>query len=185
MRPAAPNFICAGARALLSRGLESCHKRLDLRKRGLIKRHEQIHGLRAAVRATATGSLLDATRHVEPAAANPVEHVRPLPFQSGVLLCLAGQPVQLEAYDSLRTLAAVWTALLQAAALDALHMPAVSTPGGVPGGSSTRSTRSPSAASRPASVPGMSPFARLTAIVWRGRIVHAVAVNPRHELVAV
>ncbi len=121
---------------------------------------ERVHRFEQRFGATATGSLLDATRHAEPAAANLVEDVRPLPFQSGVLLCLAGQPVQLEAYDSPRTLAAVWTALLQAAALDALHMPAVSTPGGVPGGSSTRSTRSPSAASRPASVRGCGEYRR-------------------------
>ncbi len=31
---------------------------------------------------------------------------------------------------------------------------------------------------------GRSPYARLDALAWRGRAVHTVAVNLRHELVA-
>jgi len=71
-------------------------------------------------RTSATSSLLEATRDADQQAAALVRGLRPLPYQCGVLLCLGGQPVQLESYDCPRTLAAVWDALLHAAALDAL-----------------------------------------------------------------
>ncbi len=95
--------------------------------------------LRAALRRRPHGSLLDATRDAGRGLATQlVAGIRRLPFQSGVLICLAGQPVQLEAYDSPRTLAAVWDALLQSAALDALDAAA----GGDPGSSSPSVPRS-------------------------------------------
>lgn len=148
---------------------------------------ERVHRFEQRYGATATSSLLDATRSAECAAARLVGDVRPLPYQSGVLLCLAGQPVYLEVYDSPRTLTNVWGALLQAAALDARHMPAVPTPG----------RRARRFLDRVLGVPvigceagvgsglhGRSTYARLNALTWRGRTVHAVAVNPRHGLVA-
>lgn len=146
-----------------------------------VRRFEQRYG------ASPTGSLLDATRDADRLATQLVEGIRPLPFQSGVLICLAGQPVQLEAYDSPRTLTAVWDALLQSAALDALDLPPVATPG----------RRARRFLDRVGAVPvsehdgglgtalqGRSPYVRLDAMAWRGRAVHMVAVNPRHELVS-
>jgi len=99
----------------------------------------------------------------------------------------AGRPVQAEVYDSWRTLSSVWDALLQSAALDALDLPAEPTPG----------QRARRFLDRVSAVPvsesdgglgtalrGGTPYARLDALAWRGRAVHTVAVNPRHELVA-
>ena len=110
-----------------------------------------------------------------------VGDLRPLPFQSGVLLCIAGQPVQLEVFDSPRTLTSVCSALLHAAAVDALTAAPIATPGrrarrflervrhlsGTPEPSGRRS----------------SAYAHMDALSWQGRTVHAVATNPRHELV--
>ncbi len=148
---------------------------------------ERVHRFGQRYGGSATGSLLDVTRDAGRQAASLVQGVRPLPFQSGVLLGLAGQPVQLEVYDSPRTLASLWDALLQSAALDALHLPAVATPGcrarrfldrvnAVPVGRHEAGVA--------AGVSGRSSHVRISAVVWRGRTVHAVAVNTLHELVA-
>jgi hypothetical protein len=143
-----------------------------------VDRFEQRYG------AGATRSLLDVTRRVAPV---PVDDLRALPFQAGVLVGVAGQPLLLEVYDSPRTLAHAWTSLLRSVAVDAAGRPPVPTPGrrarrfldrlgsvplaGSPAGAAT-------------GVTGRSPYARLDALLWRDRAVHAVAVNPRHELVA-
>ena len=76
-----------------------------------------------------THFLGDALRSADDHAAALVRGVKPLPFQSGVLVCIGGQPVQLEVFDSPRSLAGVWKALLHAAAIDALGAPPVPTPG--------------------------------------------------------
>jgi len=146
-----------------------------------VRRFEQRYG------DSPTRSLLDATRGVSERARQLVAGIQPLPYQSGVLLCLAGQPVQAEVYDSWRTLGSVWDALLQSAALDALDLPAEPTPG-------RRARRfldrvsaiavSESAGGLGTALHGHSPYARLDALTWRGRAVHTVAVNPRYELVA-
>lgn len=113
-----------------------------------------------------------------------VGDLKPLPFQSGVLLCVAGQPVQLEVFDSPRTLIGVWSALLQAAAVDALTATPIATPG-------RRARRflervrylSQSCDTLELSSRRSSPYAQLDVLSWRGRNVHAVATNPRHGLV--
>ena len=130
-----------------------------------------------------TSSFLDAAAPAEAAAATLVRGIEPLPFQSGVLVGIAGQPLLLEVYDSPRTLAAVWSQLLQAVALDALHAEPVPTPG-------RRARRfldrvlAVHATADDSRVAGETAYARLDASVWNGRSVHTVAVNPRHELVA-
>jgi len=148
---------------------------------------ERVHRFEQRYGASPTGSLLDATRDAAEQARQLVAGIQPLPYQAGVLLCLAGQPVQLEAYDSWRTLASVWDALLQSAALDALDLPAVPTLG----------RRARRFLDRVSAVPvqqadgglgtalaGRTPYVRLDSLAWRGRAVAMVAVNPRHELVA-
>ena len=135
-----------------------------------------------------THSLLDATRRVEARAAAAVTDLRPLPFQAGVLVGVGGQPLLLEAYDSPVTFAHAWDALLRSVALDAAAAAPVPTPGrrarrfleriedvrlaGSPAGLAT-------------GVAGRTPYVRLDGLLWRDRAVHAVATNPRHELVAV
>lgn len=129
-----------------------------------------------------THSLLDA-----PGPSAALRHLRPLPFTTGVLVGVGGQPLLLEAYDSPQTLAECWPALLASVAGDALLGPQVATPGrrarrflerlaGVRGTavSSGEGTW----------LAGRSDSAQVGALRWRGRTVHAVAVNPRHALVA-
>ncbi len=146
-----------------------------------VGRFEQRYG------ASPTRSLLDATRNASERARQLVACIQPLPFQSGVLLCLAGQPVQAEVYDSWRTLGSVWDALLQSAALDALDLPALPTPGRRARRFLDRVSAIPVSESYGGlgtALRGRSPYARLDALAWRGRAVHTVAVNLRHELVA-
>ncbi len=134
-----------------------------------------------------THSLLDATRRAQEAANALLAGVRPLPHQCGVLVGISGQPLLLEVFDSPRTLASAWQALLSSVALDAVGAAPVATPG-------RRARRfvgrleSVSVVEQPAGaatgVRGASPYAHLGGLLWRDRAVHAVAVNRRHELVA-
>ena len=128
----------------------------------------------------------DALRSADDRARRLVGDLRPLAFQSGVLLCLAGQPLALEVFDSPRTLASVWSALLHAAAVDALTAAPLATP-------SRRARRflghvrtlsdTPYGDTHEPATRRASPHAELNALSWRGRTVHATATNPRHELV--
>jgi hypothetical protein len=133
--------------------------------------------------ASATHSFLDAVAPVEEQAARLVHDLRPLPFQSGLLVGVGGHPLLLEVYDSPRTLAAVWDGLLRAVALDALAAPAVATPGRRARRFADRVVRAPLTRDGE-DLRGRSPDADVRALLWRGRAVHTVAVNPRHELVA-
>lgn len=126
-----------------------------------------------------THFLGDALRSAGEQAARLVAGIKPLPFQSGVLLCIAGQPVQLEVFDSPRTLASVWGALLHAAAVDAITAAPIATPGR----RARRFLDRVCALSEVAEPRRVSPYAELTSLAWQGRTVHAVATNPRHELV--
>ena len=109
------------------------------------------------------------------------------PFQCGVLIGVAGQPLLLEAFDSPRTLSHVWETLLTAAASDAVNAAALPTPGRRARRFLDRATAVP-LDSREAGIAsglaGRSDKARLEVLVWKGRAVHTVAANPRHELVA-
>jgi hypothetical protein len=146
-----------------------------------ISRYEHAYG------GTRTHSVLDATQRVQAQASSLVAGLRPLPFQSGVLFGIGGQPLLLEAFDSPRTLAAVWEQLLQSAALDAIGAAPVPTPG-------RRARRFLDRLEQVATAPaeagvgrdfcGRSDYARLDSLVWSGRTVHTVASNVRHELVA-
>jgi len=145
---------------------------------------ERVSRFEQRYRTSATSSLLEATRDADQQAAALVRGLRPLPYQGGVLLCLGGQSAQLESYDCPRTLAAVWDALLHAAALDALALAPVPTPG-------RRARRfleqvgqlplTGSAASVGQLLQGDGPQARIESLRWHDRVVHTVAVNPRHQ----
>ena len=148
---------------------------------------ERVHQFENRYAASATRSLLEATGDASQAAAQLVRDVQPLPYQTGALFCLAGQPLHLEAFDSPRTLAAVWDSLLNAAALDALHLQPIPTPGRrarrfLDHLSAVRVTGCDAGAA--AGLEGHTAYARLNALVWRNRAVQTVAINPRHELVA-
>nr|WP_296145235.1 MULTISPECIES: DUF6569 family protein [unclassified Pseudonocardia] len=137
--------------------------------------------------AGATGSLPETVGRREARAAALVAGLRPLPFQNGVLIGIGGQPVLLEVFDSPRTLADVWDALLQAVALDAVTAPAIPTPG-------RRARRFTGRVAAIDTVRGIdesgtvheqgeSHHARVTTLRWRDRAVHTSAVSVRHELV--
>jgi hypothetical protein len=144
---------------------------------------ERVRSMEARHGGGDTHFLGDSLRAVEARAARLVADFEPLPFQSGLLLGIGGQPVQLEAYDSPRTLAATWSSLIHAAALDAVDAPAIPTPG-------RRARRFLQRVHTLAAAVGSSEgdvrrsqYACLTCLTWRGRAVHTVAVNTRHELV--
>jgi hypothetical protein len=145
---------------------------------------QRVRDLEARHGGGATHFLGDALRAVDERATNLVGDLKPLPFQTGVLICVGGYPMHLEVFDAPKTLAAVWPALLHAAAVDALTAEPVTTTG-VRARSFLDHVRylseiaddGPNATSR-------SRHAQLTTLAWRGRIVHAVGINPRHELVS-
>jgi hypothetical protein len=116
--------------------------------------------------ASPTGSLLDTVAGREAAASALVAGLRPLAFQAGVLVGIAGRPVLLEVLDAPTALAAIWDGLLRAAALDAVGAPAVPTPGA--------RARGFARAVRRAAAGGPGPAPDL--LTWRDRVVHAVAV---------
>jgi hypothetical protein len=136
--------------------------------------------------ASATGSLLETVGGRDAGAAALVAGLRPLPFQSGVLIGIGGQPLLLEVFDSPRTLADVWDALLHAVALDAVTAPAIPTPG-------RRARRFTGRVGAVDTVRGIddagtheqgeSAHARVTTLRWRDRAVHTSALSVRHELV--
>jgi hypothetical protein len=148
---------------------------------------ERVRRYELRYRGNATHSLLEATDRVERAAATLIAGLSPLPFQTGVLIGIGGQPLVLEAYDSPQTLAHVWDDLLRAAAVDAVHARAVPTPGRRARRFVQRMTEVPLA---PISGGigscgrGTTPYVRMSVLAWRGRAVHTVAINQRHELVA-
>lgn len=106
-------------------------------------------------------SLFDTVRHLDDAASALVSGLSPLPFQSGVLVGIAGRPVLLEVFDAPSTLAAVWDGLLHAAALDALGRRPVPTLG------------------RHARRFVRDLGSRVSVLRWHGRDVHTVAINER------
>lgn len=153
---------------------------------GQVRTWQRIGDLEARHGGGDTEYLGDALRSADERAERMVGDLRPLPFQSGVLLCIAGQPVQLEVFDSPRTLASVWSALLHAAAVDALPFAPIATPGRrarrfldrvrILSEESNDDARDPT-------IRRASEYAELTSLSWGDRTLHAVATNPRHELV--
>lgn len=130
-----------------------------------------------------THALSDALSDVSDAARQLVAGLTPLTYQTGLLVGIAGQPVQMEVFDHPRTLASAWTSLLQAAAFDSLAAREEKTPGWAARDFADQVGR---VTQRPADAEGRrrSPYADLTVLSWHGRVVHAVAINPRHELVS-
>lgn len=90
-------------------------------------------------------------------------------------------------FDSPRTLAHAWRQLLNAVAVDAVGLPAVPTPGRRARrfldrlGSVEVTPGADAGAGR--QLLGASPYAEVAMTTWSDRVLHEVAVNPRHELV--
>ena len=137
--------------------------------------------------ASPTSSLLEETRAAEQEAARLVADLRPVRFSSGVMIGIGGQVALLEVFDSPLTLARAYRPLLRAAAVDAAGLPAEPTP-------DRRARRfldrvrqidptHRAAAGAATALTGTSPYARLTATAWEGRVVHATAIAPSGRLV--
>lgn len=144
---------------------------------------------RAARRASshnATQSLVQHRREARPE--RLVLGLTPLPGQSGVLVGLGGQPLQLECFDSPRTLREQFDAIIEAAFEDADCSPPVATPGrrarrfvdrlirlvpavGVSG-----------APEFPAQV--RSEHLDVSSLVLGRTVIHLTAMNVRHPVVA-
>ncbi|TVT52999.1 hypothetical protein FNH05_12305 [Amycolatopsis rhizosphaerae] len=146
-----------------------------------VDRYEQRYGR------SETASLAQATQAVECEARELVAGLKPLPFQSGVLIGVAGQPLLLEVFDCPDTLRQAWDALLRAAAVDAVGLAPVPTPGRRARRFADRVGKVNLADKRDAGlgsqVRGVSEYVLLDCLLWEGGTVHATALNPRHELV--
>ncbi len=131
-----------------------------------------------------TGSLRHAAGRVRSRAAG----LDPLPYQCGVLIGLAGQPVLLEVFDSHRTLQRQWRALLDSAALSALSATKDEpTPGRRARRFVERLSQTPLRTTAQAraghALVAQSSYVDVHGLLWQQRAVHTVALNPRHELV--
>lgn len=144
-----------------------------------IQRHEQRHG------GAPTHSVLATLDAVQTRAGGLVAGLKPLPFQSGVLIGLAGAPMLLETFDVPETLAQVWDELLMAAAFDAVDAPVRPMEGWRAREFVSRVTSVPLQRRPDGAVRGAGEWGPVEGLVWNGRVVHAVAANARHELVGV
>ncbi|MGY1771958.1 ARPP-1 family domain-containing protein [Blastococcus sp. SYSU D00813] len=88
----------------------------------------RVRGYAAVAGSSPTESLADRLDVTAAVAEDLTRGLRPLAGQRGVLIGIAGRPVSLELFDSGRSLAAHWSALLHAATLDALGRPEFRTP---------------------------------------------------------
>ena len=89
---------------------------------------DRVRGYAAVAGHSPTESLADRLDVTAPVARDLTRGMRPLAGQRGVLIGIGGRPVSLELFDSGRSLAAHWSALLHAATMDALGRPEVRTP---------------------------------------------------------
>jgi hypothetical protein len=126
-----------------------------------------------------TESLADRLDVTAPRARDLTRGLRPLAGQRGVMIGIAGQPVWLELFDSGRSLAAHWSALLHAATMDALGRPEVRTPAALARSFAERVERTRLSPAGPA---GLASRFRgggrvsVDAVRWNDRTIHLSAV---------
>jgi len=146
-----------------------------------VQRYERAHG------ASATGSLIDVLERTASLVGPVVAGVRPLFGQRGVLLGVAGHPVLLEVFDHPRTLAEQWSAILTAVALDAIGAPYAPTPGYRARAFTARiqAMGLEAVAQEPLAVTraGRDDLAAVRALTTPAGVIHAAALNVRHDLV--
>lgn len=134
-----------------------------------------------------TSSYLDHADRAEVRARDLVRGLRPFPGQVGVLIGLAGQPLVAEVFDTPRMLARQFAEIVRAAAVDAIGLPPIETPG-------RRARRflyradlvEPQPAGRAGiaeAVRGRTDFVEVSGLVWNDHPLHTVLTNPRHDLV--
>ncbi len=150
------------------RAVESQHEVWDL-----------VRGYAAVAGSSPTESLADRLDITAPVARDLTRGLRPLAGQRGVLVGIAGRPVSLELFDSGRSLAAHWSALLHAATMDSLGRPEVRTPAALARAFAERIERTPLSPAGPAGLASLlrgSSRTRVDAVRWRDRTIHLTAV---------
>lgn len=140
----------------------------------------------AVAGASPTESLLDRLDMITaPDARRLTSGPQPLAGQRGLLVGIAGWPAWLEVFGSSRALAAHWSGLLDAAALDALGRPALRTPAAAARAFAERVQRTGLA---PGGTAGLARRFRggsrvpVTDVRWQDRMVHLSAVDMTHPL---
>ena len=135
---------------------------------------------------SATSSLLDHAGHREAEATALVQGLRVLAGQNGVLVGIAGQPAQLELFSDTAQLLTHWSALLHAAAFDALGQAPEATPGRRARRFAERLAPVRVEVVRPAGIAlearGESAHHTVRGLVAADRVVHLSAPSRRHPL---
>ncbi|WP_205873511.1 ARPP-1 family domain-containing protein [Mycobacterium camsae] len=116
-----------------------------------------------------------------------VEGLRPFPGQIGVVIAVGGYPVSAELFGSPLTLAEQFSAIVAAAAMDAVERPGEVTPSRrvrrfIAGAANVHVHRTARAGAG-STVAGANDDASISLLRWRGRDVHTSVLNPRHELI--
>lgn len=116
-----------------------------------------------------------------------VRGLRPFPGQIGVVIAISGYPVSADLFDSPLTLAEQFSAIVAAAAMDAVERPAEVTPSRrvrrfIAGATDVRVHRTARAGAGSTHV-GANDDSSVSLLRWRGRDVHTSVLNPRHELI--
>jgi hypothetical protein len=134
-----------------------------------------------------TSSYVEHANRAEKRLRDLVQGLRSFPGQTGVLIGLAGQPLTAEIFDTPRGLAQQYDEIVRAAAMDALGLPEIETPG-------RRARRFMDRAAQVAPQPvgaagiaeaviGRTEYVDLSAVRWHGHALYQLLTNPRHELV--
>ena len=137
---------------------------------------------------SATSSLVEMTDRLEPAGVDPLDDLRPLLGQRGVLIGVGGHPAILEVFDHPRTLADQWDAILTSVVADARLAPARPTTGArartFANRVSGRRLAGRARAGAATAAGARDDLAVIDATVAAAeRIVHLAALNARHQLV--
>lgn len=135
----------------------------------------------------ATSSYVEHADRAEGRVRDLVRGLRPFPGQMGVLIGLAGQPLTAEVFDSPRMLARQYDQIVRAAAMDAVGLPAIETPGRRARRFIDRVGQVGWHLAGPAgiaeAVVGRTEYVDLAGLRWDGRSLYTLFTNPRHELV--
>ena len=146
-----------------------------------VRRYEAERG------STATESYVDHADRGEAKVRRLVRGLRPFPGQVGVLVGLSGQPLAAEVFDTPRMLARQFGQIIRAAALDAIGLAPVETPGRRARRFLYRADLVTKHAVGPAGIAedvrGRTEYVDLSALLWDGRELYTQLTNPRHELV--
>lgn len=148
-----------------------------------VEEYEVLSGVRSQ-----TSSLHELQERAAAGLAQELRRVRPLPAQRGVVVAALGHPVLVELTDHPATLAERWDALLSGLAIDVAGAPAVPTPAYRARSFARRMAELQIAGTAAAGIGiGLDADDRrlvsLRGIAQGRRMLHAVALNTRHEFV--